>query len=285
MKLRYQVPMAHYCSYGIGGPARFFVEPENIHEIREAVLFSKDKKIPYFILGKGSNVLISDRGLNGIVIKIGDRFATLQTSGNKVSAGAGILLNVLINKIAAENLGGFEVLAGIPGSLGGAVVMNAGANRVFIGSFVEGVEAVSPDGDFVYLDNKHLGFSYRHSLLQKTKHILYKIYIHAEVLPQDILLGNIRHAQAKRKKHPVLPSCGSTFRNPPEMAAGRLIEDMGLKGIRCGNAQISPEHGNFIVNLGGARAKDVFYLINLTRKKAAERGIDLKPEVKIWGDF
>jgi UDP-N-acetylmuramate dehydrogenase len=279
------VPLAPYSSYRIGGPARYFVQPKKPGDIKTAQKFARRQGLPYYILGSGTNVLISDTGIDGVVIKIGKEMAQIQLDGEKVTVGAGLSLNKLIHYLAQFNRGGFEMLAGIPGSVGGAVVMNAGAFGVFIGQFVQSVSIISEKGSFEQLKKEDLGFAYRTSVLQNSKHILYEVLLGVQEINQENIKENITKAAKHRRRHPLLPSCGSIFRNPPGIPAGKLIEEMGLKGTRCGDAQISPEHGNFIVNHGRATAQDVYSLIRLVKEEASRLGIELQTEVKLWGDF
>ncbi|NLJ33210.1 MAG: UDP-N-acetylmuramate dehydrogenase [Firmicutes bacterium] len=289
MKIREFVPLAGYTSYGIGGPARYFCEPSNPKEIKSALSFALKRNIPYYVLGRGTNVLISDAGLAGMVIHLGEKFARLKVAGHLVTAEGGLPLTKLIHTLAEKNLGGFEALAGIPGTIAGAVVMNAGAYRVFIGDFINGLDVLTPTGQFKTMPRDKLGFAYRTSIFQTQSHHKYIILrTHLRVLarPKAEIKETIAVSLKKRRQHPQLPSCGSTFRNPVGIPAGKLIDEMGLKGTRRGQAQIAPQHGNFIVNLGGATAQDVYGLIRFVQDKVwEERGIALKTEVKLWGEF
>ncbi len=289
MRVREFVPLSNYTSYGIGGPARYFCEPANPAEVKTALSFARRKNIPYYVLGKGTNVLISDAGLAGMVIHLGKDFSRLTIEGHRVIAESGLPLNRLIHTLAEQHLGGFEVLAGIPGSIAGAVVMNAGAYRVFIGDYIEAVEVITPAGQFKTMANTQLGFAYRTSIFQTRPFHKYIILrTHLGVLPrnENDIKNAIGLSLEKRRQHPQLPSCGSTFKNPPGIPAGKLIDEMGLKGIRRGRAQIAPQHGNFIVNLGGATAQDIYNLIRFVQAEIKEeRGITLQTEVKLWGEF
>ena len=289
MKIREFVPLANYTSYGVGGPARYFSEPTSPLQVKAALAWAREKNIPHYVLGRGTNVLISDAGLAGMVIHLGQGFARLKIEGHRVTAESGLPLNKLIHTLAERHLGGFEALAGIPGTIAGAVVMNAGAYRVFIGDFIEAVETITPAGQFKTMANTQLGLAYRTSIFQTQPFCKYIILrTHLRVLPrkETDIKNAITRSLEKRRQHPQLPSCGSTFRNPPGTPAGKLIDEMGLKGTRIGRAQIAPKHGNFIVNLGGATAQDIYNLIHYVQKKVKkEQGITLETEVKIWGEF
>ena len=286
MEIRENVPLANYTSYRIGGPARYFIEPASDAEVQAALAFARERALPYYVLGKGTNILISDKGLPGVVIHIGNGLARWEIAGERATAEAGLLLNTLIQRLAEHRLGGFEILAGIPGSVAGAVVMNAGAHRVFIGEFVEAVDIITADGKFATLAGSELGFAYLSSIFQEEKHIILRVHLRPVPREPEEIKATVALALEKRRLHPQFPSCGSTFRNPPGIPAGKLIEELGLKGTRIGDAQIAPEHGNFIVNLGRATAQDVYSLICLVQARAREeRGINLQTEVKLWGEF
>jgi UDP-N-acetylmuramate dehydrogenase len=191
----------------------------------------------------------------------------------------------LVTALAEEGLGGFEVLAGIPGSVGGGIFMNAGAYGVTLGDFVQESIVMDFQGFIRRLPHAEHAFSYRHSVFQEQDLIVLETLIKVEPRPREEILERIAATKEKRRRHPRLPSCGSTFRNPPGTYAGKVIEELGLKGVKIGRAQISPEHANFIVNLGGAKAADVYALIRLVQKEAAARGITMVPEVRLWGEF
>jgi UDP-N-acetylmuramate dehydrogenase len=284
-EIREQVPLKDYTSYKIGGPARYFCEPHSIAQLKDALYFAEEHALPVYILGCGTNVLVSDSGVNGLVIRVAADFAYLSFQDGVVQVGSGLLLDHLVTALAEEGLGGFEVLAGIPGSVGGGIFMNAGAYGVTLGDFVQESTVMDFSGIIRRLPHAEHNFSYRHSIFQEKDLIVLETLLKVEARPRSELLERIAATKEKRRRHPRLPSCGSTFRNPPGTYAGKVIEELGLKGTRIGQAQISPDHANFIVNLGGATAADVYALIRLVRKEAAARGITMVPEVRLWGEF
>ncbi|MDK2882249.1 MAG: UDP-N-acetylmuramate dehydrogenase [Bacillota bacterium] len=285
LEIREGVALKDYTSYKIGGPARYFCEPHSIAQLKDALTFAEEHKLPIYILGCGTNVLVSDSGVDGLVIRIAANFAYLSFQDGVVQVGSGLLLDHLVTALAEEGLGGFEVLAGIPGSVGGGIFMNAGAYGVTLGDFVQESIVMDFQGFIRRLPHAEHAFSYRHSVFQEQDLIVLETLIKVEPRPREEILERIAATKEKRRRHPRLPSCGSTFRNPPGTYAGKVIEELGLKGVKIGRAQISPEHANFIVNLGGAKAADVYALIRLVQKEAAARGITMVPEVRLWGEF
>lgn len=284
-EIREGVPLKDYTSYKIGGPARYFCEPHSVAQLKDALAFGQEHKLRIYILGCGTNVLVSDSGVDGLVIRIAANFAYLSFQDGVVQVGSGFLLDRLITALAEEGLGGFEALAGIPGSVGGGIFMNAGAYGVTLGDFVQESIVMDFQGFIRRLPHAEHAFSYRHSVFQEQELIVLETLIRVEPRPRQEILERIAATKEKRRRHPRLPSCGSTFRNPPGTYAGKVIEELGLKGVKIGRAQISPEHANFIVNLGGAKAADVYALIRLVQKEAAARGINMVPEVRLWGEF
>jgi UDP-N-acetylmuramate dehydrogenase len=275
--------MSKHTTYRIGGPAAYFCEPADIEELKECLEFASSRQLPYKIIVNGSNLLIADRGLDYLIIKL-RHLKNLEINGNVCTAGAGLGLHQLIDGLADMGMGGFELLSWIPGSLAGALVMNAGAYGISIGHFVQSVQVVNPSGDEIELTKDELNFGYRRSIFhQEDKLIIVGAKI--EVAPADsaLLRKTIDDIRERRKKHPSEPSAGSVFKNPPGKFAGEIIEELGLKGARLGNARISLEHANFIVNAGDASASDVRGLMDLIQTRALSRGINLEPEVRLWG--
>lgn len=285
LEIQEQVPLKDYTSYKIGGPARYFCEPRSLAQLKDALSFGAEHGLPIYILGCGTNVLVSDGGVNGLVIRVAANFAYLSFQDGRVQAGSGLLLDHLVTSLAEEGLGGFESLAGIPGSIGGGVFMNAGAYGVSLGDFVEESIVMDYQGSIRRLSHAEHAFGYRYSIFQSQSLIVLETLLRPIPGSREELLARIAETKEKRRRHPRLPSCGSTFRNPPGTYAGKVIEELGLKGTRIGRAQISESHANFIVNLGGATAQDVYALIRLVQKEAATRGITMVPEVRLWGKF
>jgi len=277
MKINKNIFLAKYTTFRIGGLAKYFLEAKNREEIIKAVKFAKSKKLPYFILGSGSNILVSDKGFNGVVIKI---TASRIIINNKIiKADAGVKLSSLLSFCLKNNLSGLEWLAGIPGTAGGAIYGNAGA---FGHSMAELVQEVK------ILNNKlhDLKFSYRDSVFKKNKQIILSIKLKLKKASQKAIKEKIKkYLHQKKNTQPLsYASAGCIFKNPNKKPAGYLIDQCGLKGKKIGQAQISQKHANFIVNLGKAKAIDVKKLINLAKKEVkAQFNIDIKEEIQYLG--
>lgn len=274
-------PLSQLCTFGIGGPARHFLEVRTVEEMRQALASCREKKWPYFILGKGSNSLFDDHGFNGAVLlnKI-DFMKSLD--GNRFHVGAGYSFSLLGSQTARQGLAGLEFASGIPGSVGGAVFMNAGANGKETCESLETVDYMNEDGELQILSKEQLYFSYRTSSFQKMTGV---------ILGATFKLTNCETARSKqleiityRKKTQPLSdkSAGCVFRNPSCGHAGALIDQSGLKGIHIGGAKVSELHANFIVNAGNATSKDVMELINLIKNQVKEKtGMHLESEVRV----
>lgn len=285
--LRINEYMSKHTSFKIGGPADIMVLPATLEELRHALVTCKEYSIPYQIIGNGSNLLVRDKGIRGVVIKIAENFNAVKIEGNIVKAQAGILLSTLSKKIMEYALEGFEFASGIPGTLGGAVAMNAGAYGREMKDVLRGATLMDDRGNVVYLDKDALELDYRNSIVLKKGYIV----LEAEIALQP---GDIKKVKEitddltykRTSKQPLhLPSAGSTFKRPPGYFAGKLIEDSGLKGVRVGDAQVSDLHSGFIVNVGKATAEDVLNLVGLVQKVVRDKfGVDLHPEVRIIGE-
>jgi UDP-N-acetylmuramate dehydrogenase len=283
-------PLAPLTTLKIGGPAEWFVTVEGEKEFKALLLLLAEQEIRWKILGKGSNLLISDRGITGAVLNLKesrepDRVSVLKNNRILLEAGAGMPLAGLIRWGIKNSVTGLEFLAGIPGSLGGAWAMNAGSYGREIKELTTYLKMISPTGKVIRMGEKELSFDYRSLTLRPGEIILAGGLSLSPGDPEAIRKETRRLWSKRRINQPLKePSCGSVFKNPPGDFAGRLIEKVGLKGIQKGRAQISIRHANFIVNLGQARAGDVLYLMNLSRKRVWEKfGILLEPEVHLWG--
>lgn len=279
-------PLSRHTSYRVGGPADIFVEPGDAREVQKVLQFVLEYELAYFILGSGSNVLVKDKGFRGIIIKIGDYFNNYKFMDNfSVRAGAATFLPVLVKETARQGLRGLQFASGIPGSVGGAVYMNAGAHGRDIGSVVDKVKVVSAGGEKI-INSGELYFDYRYCSIQEFDGVIIEVTF--GLAPGEIVSmeEEIQELSKKRKcRQPRLPSAGSVFRNPAHVSAGRLIEEAGLKGLCVGDAQISEIHANFIINLGGAKAGDILTLINTARDKVKEKfNEDLKLEIRVIGE-
>lgn len=280
-------PMAKHTSYRIGGPARFFVRADSISALADIVGCCVEGGHPYFLLGRGTNLLVSDEGYGGVVITLGRDFRNFSAdreSGLMV-VGAGTLLSTVVQEALRQSLSGMEFAVGTPGSVGGALRMNAGTKDDWIGSRVRSVTVLKPDGRLEKQFGEDIEWGYRTTSFLPGEAILECELALAEgdsFFIRGKMEGNL--SRRKRSQPMGLPSCGSVFRNPEGHSAAKLIDDAGLKGLACGGAQISEKHANFIVNRGGAKAVDVIWLINEAKSKVeATYGIKLAPEVKFLG--
>ncbi len=283
------VPLSNFTSWRIGGLAEWFAEPKTIEEIEQLIEWANDKKVPVQSLGAGSNVLISDKGLQGLTICL----KKLQT--NKINDENGIItvlagepIPTIARRVAKSGISGLEWSAGIPGTIGGAVVMNAGAKQYCIADKLISAKVICLKTKKVFeLNNKELSFGYRDSRLQHDKLIVLsaKLKLSPNKNPEKILKETYANITERLNTQPYhLPSCGSVFRNPEPLKAGALIENLGLKGTKVGGAEISKIHANFIVNTNKAKAKDIEEIICLIQRKVQKKyGFLLFPEVKKLG--
>jgi UDP-N-acetylmuramate dehydrogenase len=285
----FNCPMDQYTTFRVGGRADAVCFPSELDLLRQTVLYLHNEDIPYLIVGKGSNLLVRDRGIEGVVIILKGKLAAIEKVGvedNILLVGGGLAIAELLSYCGIEGLAGLEFLAGIPGSVGGAVFMNAGAFGKDIGSMVREIHMMTGRGELEIMPRSQLAFSYRSTSLPEGS-VIYGITFKLDKDHKDKISGIIAGYLKKRKMgQPLdLPSGGSVFRNPPGDYAGRLIEKAGLKGTRIGGAMISPKHGNFIVNTGNAKAADIIALMNLARDKVRdETGIILETEIKVVGE-
>lgn len=287
LNIKIDEPMKNHTSFQIGGPADILVMPKNKEELRSVLVVCSESNIIPYIIGNGTNLLVMDKGVRGIIVKIGNNFNNIEICGEKIIAHAGVPLITLSYLAMEKGLTGLEFAGGIPGSVGGAVYMNAGAYGGEMRDIVTRAEVMDLKGNEKILTNNELRFSYRKSLLQGGNLIATKIELqlrkgnYEEIRKRMDELNHLR-----KKKQPLfMPSAGSTFKRPDGYYAGELIEKAGLKGFRVRDAQVSELHAGFIVNLGRATAKDVIELINVIQKKIKEKyGVDLVPEVRILGE-
>ena len=290
-------PLAHHTSYRIGGPAEYFVAVEQLADLVRAVTLAREHGVPCLLLGAGTNVLVADRGVGGLVIRNRCRAWTLLREGEVplVEAESGVMMPHLAQATAAAGLAGLEWAVGVPGTVGGAVLGNAGAWGGSVAECLRRAQMLLPNGEVAWLGPGDLAYGYRASLLKGAPGQVVRgnagVVLRATFAlragdPAALLEAVARYRRERLARQPAEPSAGSVFKNPPGDYAGRLIEAAGLKGARQGQAQISEKHANFIVNLGGARAADVLALIELARRRVlAATGIDLELEVQLVGDW
>lgn len=279
-------PMAYLTSLGVGGPADYLCKPTNPNEIQAALIYGKTNKLPITVIGYGSNLLITDKGIRGLVIQLAENIARAHVEGNIITASAGCLFGSISKLAAYHSLSGLEFAIGIPGSLGGALYMNAGAYNGEIGPLVEEVTWVT-DAEIGVWNKEEFIYSYRQSRIQTDNVIVAEAKLKLQPDNQAEILAKMKDFQAQRQaRQPLdMPSAGSTFKRPPGHYVGPLIEAAKLKGYRIGGAKISTKHAGFIVNTGGATAQDVLDLIaHIQKTIKAEFNIELQTEIKILGE-
>lgn len=278
--------MSRRTSYRIGGPAALFVAAHSYAALVRTVQVLADERVDWVIVGKGSNLLVSDRGYDGCVIVLDDEFSrTSLGEGGLLTVGAGAVLSKVVNEALKAGLGGLERCVGIPGTLGGAVSMNAGTRREWIGELVRDLVVLRPGEGLHRYEGSDIEWGYRSTSIPTSEIILEATLSLAPSSKEAIARDMEERLRRRRETQPLgVPSCGSVFRNPPERSVGVLLESCGLKGARQGGAQISEEHANFIVNRGGATAADVIALMGRAHDAVLSKyGIDLACEVKLLG--
>ena len=280
--------MSKYTSFRAGGKAAALVEVENKEQLKAVLRFADEENIPHLLIGNGSNTLFKDSGYQGLVIKLGDYFNYLaEESDTRLRIGASMLLSTAAKMALEESLTGMEFASGIPGSIGGAIFMNAGAYGGEMKDIVALVHAVSPDGrDEKDFTNEEMQFGYRSSILQQNGWIATDVTFNLTTGNKEEIAAQMKDLNARRNaKQPVNdPSAGSTFKRPEGYFAGKLIEDAGLKGLTVGGAQVSTLHSGFVINKGGASATDILQLIALVQNTVYDKfGVMLEPEVRIIG--
>ncbi len=280
--------MALVTSYHIGGKAGALVEPQDVEDLKTLMGWLQETKTSYLILGGGSNLLFADEGFQGVVIRLGRGFQGVEVNGDRVRVKAATKLVTVLNRSREENLGGVEFFAGIPGTIGGAVAGNAGAKKAWIGPTVEELVIVTPQGEAKILKKADYVYGYRASSLKMSGNILVEAVLRLKKEPKAEIEKKVRdYFKVRRGKQPrVEPNAGSVFKNPEGNFAGRLTESVGLKGFKVGGAEVSRIHANFIVNDGGARARDVVAVMREIQKRVwAEYQIKLEPEILPLGDW
>ena len=279
--------MKNHTSFKIGGSADFLVTPRTVDQIQNLIITLKKENIPVFIMGNGSNLLVSDKGIRGVVIKLSKNFSSFSISGDEVTAQSGILLSTLSKSIVNESLSGFEFASGIPGTIGGAVTMNAGAYDSEMKNIVEEVVAMDMDGNIKTFTNQEMNFRYRKSRVTDETLVVLEAKLKLEK-------GNIEDIKAKiddftvrrTTKQPLTAySAGSTFKRPEGYFAGKLIEDAGLKGIIMRNAAVSSLHSGFVINTGDATCENILELIEFIKLTVFSKfGVMLEEEVRVIGE-
>jgi UDP-N-acetylmuramate dehydrogenase len=283
---KFDEPLKRYTAWKIGGPADALLEPETVEVLISATEIAREHDVPVTILGGGTNVLVRDGGIRGLTIRLAKSLRNVKIEGTTVTADAGVLYPVLANTTAGRGLAGLEFATGIPGTVGGAVYMNAGAYGSETTEVLDWADVLE-NHEVTRMKNRDLDLSYRHSALHEHQDwiVLRAGYTLVPGDPVE-LKARIKEFRAQRMNgSPNRPSCGSTFKRPQGDFPGRVIEAAGLKGTRVGNIEVSPAHANYLVNLGGGTAEDAIALIELVREKVSERlGIELESEVRIIGE-
>lgn len=281
-------PMSRHTTFRVGGTADFFVEIGSPEELLDIINYLTETDRSYFILGNGSNLLVGDKGYEGVILHLGERFNSITVEGNTITAQAGALLSTVAKTAAKNGLSGMEFAAGIPGTIGGAVVMNAGAYEGEMKQIITKVTVMTREGEILELDNETMEFGYRTSIIKNRPFVVLSAVISLEK-------GDMASIQSKmddfnnrrRSKQPLeYPSAGSTFKRPEGYYAGKLIMDAGLRGYRVGGAQVSEKHCGFIINVGNATAADISELMDEVIEKVEKQfSVTLEPEIIRIGNF
>lgn len=275
-------PLARHTTLKVGGPADLLVEPKNLEGVKQTLNFVKEAGVPWRVIGRGSNLLVDDAGIEGVLIKMGRGLGGLEVDGEEVTVGGGYPFVALAAVISKKGLAGLEFAGGIPGSVGGAVYMNAGAHGSDVSKILKKAQILFADGTLRWLSNEEMTYSYRTSILQKQTGICVSAVFQLEKGDPKQIFGDMKaFKDYRRKTQPIDRCCGSVFRNPLPQHAGHLIEEAGLKGYKIGGAQVSELHSNFIINEGDAKAENVFQLIAFIKKSIDEKyQIQLHTEVE-----
>ena len=287
-KVLLQEPMKKHTTFRVGGPADYFVMPETKDEIRRIITVCRECGTPFYIIGNGSNLLVSDKGYRGVIIQLYKEMSKIETEGNVIRAEAGASLARVANAALEAGLTGFEFASGIPGTLGGACVMNAGAYGGEMKDVLLSVTALAADGEFLTIPKDRLELGYRTSVFARKGYSVVEALLELKEGSKEAIRQKMEELREKRiTKQPLeYPSAGSTFKRPEGYFAGKLIQDAGLRGYRVGGAQVSEKHCGFVINCGNASAADVDELMKQVSAKVEEQfGVTLEPEVKRLGEF
>ena len=278
-------PMSRHTTYGIGGPAMAYITPKDRFDLSNILKFSTKNEIPVYFVGTGSNLLVADNGIEGIVLTPAKSLKQLEIKNNWVVAESGVMLGKLVKECIKHNLTGLESLIGVPGTLGGALVMNAGAFGGEISNFLESVDIMTMSGEINTFSNSDIDFSYRFSSFKKDEFILLARFKLQTEVPEIINHKKLKASSGRKTNQPLrYRSAGSVFKNHKDYAAGYLIDNAGLKGTKIGDAEISTHHANFFINHGNATASDISALIRIAKKAVLEKfNIELELEIQTLG--
>lgn len=287
-RVREEEPMRLHTTFRVGGPARFFVVPETSQQLRQVVRCCQEEEVAYYIIGNGSNLLVSDQGYEGVVIQIFREMNRIEVQGDKIKAQAGALLSAVAARALEAGLAGFEFAAGIPGTLGGACVMNAGAYGGEMKDVLKEVQVLTRQGEIITLQKEQLEMGYRTSRIAREQYIVLEAALELKRGKASAIREKMEDLKERRvTKQPLeYPSAGSTFKRPEGYFAGKLIQDAGLRGFRIGGAQVSEKHCGFVINRDHATATEISQLIREIQMRVKENsGVELEPEVKRLGEF
>lgn len=289
-KIKINEPMKMHTSFKIGGPAEFFVKVSTLEELKNILRFCKDNKIPVTVIGNGSNLLVTEKGIKGVVIKLELKeieINNINSEKRKITVGSGVPIGLLAQKLLREEITGFEELSGIPGTIGGAIVMNAGAHGKEMKDIVTEVTALDYDGNIYKFTNNQSEFTYRHSKFSNGDYIIIQTILVLEKGKKEKIKEKMdEYGQYRREKQPIeFPNAGSTFKRGNDFITAKLIDEAGLKGYSIGGAQISEKHAGFIINKGNATSQDVLNLIKyVTDRVYKEFGKKIELEIQILGE-
>ncbi|KAF5068249.1 UDP-N-acetylenolpyruvoylglucosamine reductase [anaerobic digester metagenome] len=281
-------PMSGHTTFRTGGPADIFIMPESLEEVKASIEILQKHQVPILVIGNGSNLLVSDKGIRGAVVHIGSRMSEITIDGEIINAQGGVLLSTLSAKAAENCLTGLEFASGIPGSLGGAITMNAGAYGGEMKDVLVSADVLTKELEVKTVTAEDLRLSYRHSILPEEEYILLNATLRLKKGNLNEIKNKMKElGEQRREKQPLqFPSAGSTFKRPEGYFAGKLIQDADLKGKSIGGAQISEKHAGFVVNKGNATTQDILDLISFCQQTVFEKfGVSLETEVKIVGEF
>ena len=281
-------PMSKHTTFRVGGNADYFVTPKTVDEVQKTVALCRQLDMPYYVLGNGSNLLVGDKGYRGVIIQIYKEMNEIQIEGIRIKVQAGALLSKIGSAALEAELTGFEFAAGIPGTIGGAVVMNAGAYGGEMKDVIERVTVLTPEGEVLTLSKDKLELGYRTSIIAKKNYIVLEATVILEKGNREVIKAKMDELREQRTtKQPLeYPSAGSTFKRQEGYFAGKLIQDAGLRGFQVGGAQVSEKHCGFVINKDQATAADVLELMRQVSAIVKEKfGVELEPEVKKLGEF
>lgn len=286
--VKLQEPMSKHTTFRIGGPADFYLCPHSTKEVQQTIQICKEENLPYFILGNGSNLLVSDKGYRGAIIRLWKNFSDISVKDCCITAKAGALLSKVAAEALEEGLTGMEFASGIPGTIGGAVFMNAGAYGGEMKDIIKEVKVLDDQGEVRVLSNEEMKLGYRTSIVKEKGYTVLSAVLQLKKGDVSVIRETMEDLKNRRtSKQPLdMPSAGSTFKRPEGYFAGKLIMDSGLRGFSVGGAQVSEKHCGFVVNKGGATAEDVTALIREVQRRVKEKfGVELETEVRFLGEF